>query len=115
MALSVPAKTPREVIDKLHDATEKALQDPEMREKLAKLGVEPKLMSVDGFHKFFKDDLASRSARQRRPHRAGGLSSTTVVRRAAAYRETFVGILPVDSAIRLDVSQRLPPIACTCE
>jgi tripartite-type tricarboxylate transporter receptor subunit TctC len=59
VGLSAPAKTPRAVIDKLHAATEKALQDPAMREKLAKLGVEPKLMSVDAFNKFFKDDLAS--------------------------------------------------------
>jgi tripartite-type tricarboxylate transporter receptor subunit TctC len=58
VGLSVPAKTPRPLIDKLHDATEKALQDPAMKEKLAKLGVEPKLMSVDDFQKFAKDDLA---------------------------------------------------------
>ena len=32
VGLSAPAKTPRPVIDKLHDATEKALQDPAMRE-----------------------------------------------------------------------------------
>jgi tripartite-type tricarboxylate transporter receptor subunit TctC len=59
VGLSVPAKTPRIVIDKLHAATEKALQDPALQEKLAKLGVEPKLMSVDDFAKFVKDDLAS--------------------------------------------------------
>jgi tripartite-type tricarboxylate transporter receptor subunit TctC len=59
VGLSAPAKTPRPVIDKLHAATEKALQDPAMREKLAKLGVEPNLMSVDAFNKFFKDDLAA--------------------------------------------------------
>ncbi len=59
VGLSVPAKTPRPVIDKLHDATEKALQDPAMKEKLAKLGVEPRLMSVDGFSKFVKDDLVA--------------------------------------------------------
>src|SRR5580693_8233328 len=59
VGLSAPAKTPRAVIDKLHAATEKALQDPAMREKLAKLGVEPSLMSVDAFNKFFKDDLAA--------------------------------------------------------
>src|SRR6202790_2934686 len=47
VGLSAPAKTPRAVIDKLHAATEKALQDPAMREKLAKLGVEPTLISVD--------------------------------------------------------------------
>jgi tripartite-type tricarboxylate transporter receptor subunit TctC len=59
VGMSAPAKTPRAVIDKLHAATEKALQDPAMHEKLAKLGVEPKLMSVDEFNKFFKDDLAA--------------------------------------------------------
>jgi len=59
VGLSVPAKTPRPVIDKLHDATEKALQEPAMKEKLAKVGVEPRLMSVDEFSKFVKDDMAS--------------------------------------------------------
>ena len=59
VGMSAPAKTPRAIIDKLHDATEKALQDPAMHEKLAKLGVEPKLMSVDEFNKFFKSDLVA--------------------------------------------------------
>ncbi len=59
VGLSVPAKTPRPVVDKLHDATEKALQDPAMKERLAKLGVEPRLMSVDDFSKFVQDDLVA--------------------------------------------------------
>ena len=59
VGLSVPAQTPRPIIDKLHDATEKALQAPAMKEKLSKLGVEPKLMSVDAFSKFVKDDLVA--------------------------------------------------------
>jgi tripartite-type tricarboxylate transporter receptor subunit TctC len=59
VGLSVPAQTPRPIIDKLHDATEKALQEPAMKEKLAKLGVEPELMSVDAFSKFVKDDLVA--------------------------------------------------------
>jgi tripartite-type tricarboxylate transporter receptor subunit TctC len=59
VGLSVPAQTPRPVIDKLHDATEKALQDPAMKDKLAKLGVEPRLMSVDDFSKFVKGDLVA--------------------------------------------------------
>jgi tripartite-type tricarboxylate transporter receptor subunit TctC len=59
VGLSVPAQTPRPVIDKLHAATEKALQDPAMTAKLAKLGVAPGLMSVDAFSKFVKDDLAA--------------------------------------------------------
>jgi tripartite-type tricarboxylate transporter receptor subunit TctC len=57
VGLSAPAQTPRTVIDKLHAATETALQNPALQEKLAKLGVEPKLMSVDAFAKFVKDDL----------------------------------------------------------
>ena len=57
--ISAPAKTPPEVIQKLHDATEQALKMSALQEKLAKLGVEPKLMSVDDFAKFFKDDLAA--------------------------------------------------------
>jgi tripartite-type tricarboxylate transporter receptor subunit TctC len=59
VGLSAPAKTPRAIVDKLHDATEKALQDPTLQEKLAKLGVEPEQMSVDAFGKFVNDDLAA--------------------------------------------------------
>jgi tripartite-type tricarboxylate transporter receptor subunit TctC len=57
--VSAPAKTPREIVDKLHDATEKALAVPALRERLAKLGVEPVEMSVEDFGKFFRDDLAA--------------------------------------------------------
>jgi tripartite-type tricarboxylate transporter receptor subunit TctC len=57
--VSAPAKTPREIVDKLHDATEKALAVPALRERLAKLGVDPVEMSVEDFGKFFRDDLAA--------------------------------------------------------
>jgi tripartite-type tricarboxylate transporter receptor subunit TctC len=59
VGLSAPAKTPPDIVNKLHDATEKALQDPGVKDKLAKLGVEPELMSVEQFGKFFRDDLAA--------------------------------------------------------
>ncbi len=55
--LSAPAKTPRDIVDKLHDVTEQALTVPAVREKLAKLGVDPEQMSVEQFGKFFVDDL----------------------------------------------------------
>jgi tripartite-type tricarboxylate transporter receptor subunit TctC len=55
--ISAPAKTPRAVVDKLHDVTQQALKDPALQEKLAKLGVEPAQLSVEEFGKFFKDDL----------------------------------------------------------
>jgi tripartite-type tricarboxylate transporter receptor subunit TctC len=59
VGLSAPANTPRAIVDKLHDATEKALLDPSIAAKLAKLGIEPEQMSVDQFGKFVKDDLAA--------------------------------------------------------
>jgi tripartite-type tricarboxylate transporter receptor subunit TctC len=57
--LSAPAKTPASIVQKLHDVTNKALSDPTLMAKLAKLGVEPAQMSVAEFGKFFKDDLAA--------------------------------------------------------
>lgn len=58
VGLSAPAKTPVDIVNKLHDVTEKALQMPDLKEKLAKLGVEPELMSIEQFRRFFRDDLA---------------------------------------------------------
>ena len=57
--ISAPAKTPRDIVNKLHDVTNEALKDPALQEKLAKLGVEPAQMSVEEFDKFFRDDLAA--------------------------------------------------------
>jgi tripartite-type tricarboxylate transporter receptor subunit TctC len=57
--ISVPAKTPRPIIDALHDQVEKALEDQGVKERLAKLGVTPELMSVEAFDKFAKDDFAA--------------------------------------------------------
>lgn len=59
VGLSAPAKTPMSVVNKLHDATEQALQKPEVKDRLAKLGIEPQLMSVEEFGKFFKQDYDS--------------------------------------------------------
>jgi tripartite-type tricarboxylate transporter receptor subunit TctC len=59
VGLSAPARTPAAIVNKLHDATEKAIADPGMKDKLANLGVEPESMSVEAFGKFVKDDIAS--------------------------------------------------------
>ena len=58
LGLSAPSRTPTPIINKLHDATETAVADPGMKEKLANLGVEPEPMSVDAFGQFVKDDMA---------------------------------------------------------
>src|SRR5665213_197330 len=55
--ISAPAKTPPDVVKKLHDVTEQALKMPAVQEKLAKLGVEPAQISSEEFGKFFKEDF----------------------------------------------------------
>jgi tripartite-type tricarboxylate transporter receptor subunit TctC len=57
--LSAPAKTPRDIVEKLHDMTEKALNAPAVREKLTQLGVETRQMSVDEFAQFFREDMTA--------------------------------------------------------
>ncbi|MGA2568707.1 MAG: tripartite tricarboxylate transporter substrate binding protein [Pseudolabrys sp.] len=55
--ISAPAKTPPDIVKKLHDVTEQALKVPAVQEKLAKLGVEPAQISTEEFGKFFKEDF----------------------------------------------------------
>src|SRR6266446_853654 len=57
--LSAPPKTPRSIVNKLHAETQKALDMPEIQERLAKLGVQPQPMSVEQFERFVRDDVAA--------------------------------------------------------
>jgi tripartite-type tricarboxylate transporter receptor subunit TctC len=59
VGLSAPAKTPREIVDRLHALTEEALQNPTVKENLARIGIEPRLMSFEQFGAFFNEDLAA--------------------------------------------------------
>ncbi len=56
--LFLPAKTPRAIVDKLHDATTKALRDPKVREKLAALGVDPLLLTPAEFDSLVEKEIA---------------------------------------------------------
>lgn len=58
IGLLVPAKTPRDVINRLNQATIKALQTADVRERLAKLGAEPFSMSPEQFDSYIKEELA---------------------------------------------------------
>lgn len=53
-----PAKTPRDIVNRLNAEIQKAVQVPGIREKLTKLGVQPMTMNTDEFGKFAKDELA---------------------------------------------------------
>ena len=49
IGLTVPKKTPRDMVALIHRATLKALDDPSVQEKLAKLGVERLTMTPEAF------------------------------------------------------------------
>ena len=57
--LFVPVKTPHDIIAKLHDETQKAVQVSSVQERLAKLGVEPLTMTPAEFDRYFREDVAS--------------------------------------------------------
>ena len=49
IGMAVPKKTPRDLVAKIHHETVKGLEDPGVKEKLAKLGVEPMIMTPEAF------------------------------------------------------------------
>ena len=55
--LFLPAKTPREIVQKLHREAAQAMQAPAVKERLQQLGVEPMPMTIEEFEKFFRDDV----------------------------------------------------------
>jgi tripartite-type tricarboxylate transporter receptor subunit TctC len=52
-----PAKTPPEIIQRLYEEIAKALQDPGVREKLAKLAVQPMPMTPAQFNDYVRKEL----------------------------------------------------------
>jgi tripartite-type tricarboxylate transporter receptor subunit TctC len=56
--LLAPAKTPREVISRLHGETMKSLGHEEMRQRLAAQGIDPRGIGPDEFAAIIKADLA---------------------------------------------------------
>ncbi len=55
----VPAKTPRDIVDRIYPESHKAMQVPAVQERLAKVGTETMAMSADEFGKYFRDDVLS--------------------------------------------------------
>jgi len=56
--LFLPAKTPREIVDRLHRETLKALQEPKVKDKLASLGVEPMILTPSAFGAHVEREIA---------------------------------------------------------
>lgn len=62
VGLFVPAATPRDIVDKLHRETAKALANPTVKESLAKLGAEQTLMEPRGFDAEIRKEIAANAA-----------------------------------------------------
>ena len=62
LGVFLPAKTPRAIVDRLHDESIKALQSPGLRERLAGLDVEPMVMTTAEFDAFIKDEVVAQGA-----------------------------------------------------
>jgi tripartite-type tricarboxylate transporter receptor subunit TctC len=56
LGLFVPSRTPREIVDKLHRETLKALQEPRVKDTLSALGVDPMVMTPTEFDALVSND-----------------------------------------------------------
>ena len=56
-ALLAPAKTPRDIAARLHDAIVKTVNTPAVREKLTAVGADPLTLSMDEFTSFLRADI----------------------------------------------------------
>jgi len=62
VGMMVPAKTPRDIVDKLYQHTLKALQSPDLKERMAKIGAEPMLMTPQEFDAYIKKEIGTNAA-----------------------------------------------------
>jgi tripartite-type tricarboxylate transporter receptor subunit TctC len=58
LGMFLPAKTPRDIVDKLNRETLKALQEPKVRDKLTALGFEPMVMTPAEFSAYVEKEIA---------------------------------------------------------
>ena len=62
LGMFLPAKTPREIVDKLNRETLKALQEPKVRDKLTGLGFDPMIMTPAEFAAHVEKEIAVNAA-----------------------------------------------------
>ncbi len=62
VGMIVPAKTPRAIVDKLYENARRALQSPEMQERMAKIGAEPLLMTPQEFDAYIRAEIRTNAA-----------------------------------------------------
>jgi len=59
IGMMAPAKTPRDIVNRLHDEVAKALASPEVKERFLKLGADAWTLKPEQFDAYIKDEIAS--------------------------------------------------------
>jgi tripartite-type tricarboxylate transporter receptor subunit TctC len=62
IGMFLPARTPRDVVEKLHSETVKALEAPKVRQKLVTLGVDPMVMAPKEFDAYVERQILADAA-----------------------------------------------------
>jgi len=62
IGMFAPARTPRDVISRLHQETATVMQSPDVQDRIAKLGAEPMLMTPQQFDSYVRDELRTNAA-----------------------------------------------------
>lgn len=62
VGMGVPAKTPRDIVARLHAETVKALNSPEIKARWTSLSQDNRIMTPEQFDAFLRDDLARNAA-----------------------------------------------------
>lgn len=62
LGIFLPSKTPRDIVERLHRETLKALQEPKVRDKLARLGIDPMVMTPTEFDAHVEKEIAVNAA-----------------------------------------------------
>jgi tripartite-type tricarboxylate transporter receptor subunit TctC len=59
IGMMAPAKTPRDIVNRLHDEVVKALNTPEVKERFATLGADAWTLSPEQFDSYIRDEIKS--------------------------------------------------------
>jgi len=62
VGMAVPAKTARGIVTRLHQSTRQALEAPDLKERMAKLGAEQMLMTPEEFDAYIKTEIATNAS-----------------------------------------------------
>ena len=109
IGMMAPAKTPRDIVNRLHDEVVKALADPEVKERFAKLGADAWTLTPEQFDAYIKAEIESNAklVQGRRP----GAQALTAACRSPAFEHSMatktLGLIMHGVTGRMGMNQHL--------